>query len=173
MTIFNKCLKGDRAAQNQLHKEYYSYGLSICMRYINDQLEARSILNEGFYKVFKNISSYNQELPFKPWFKTIIVNTALDYLRKNDKFKNHTPIESGSTISISSSAISNLAFEEMLEIVNELPTAYRTVFNLYVIDGYKHDEIAKKLGIEVGTSKSNLSRAKEKLRLMLKVNLVV
>ena len=137
MTIINKCLKGDRAAQNQLYKEYYSYGLSICMRYMNDQLEARSILNEGFYKVFKNIKSYNQEYPFKPWFKTIMVNTALDYLRKNDKFKNHKPIESGSKISINSSAISNMAFEEMLEVINELPTAYRTVFNLYAVS-YTH-----------------------------------
>ena len=143
------------------------------MRYINNQLDARAVLNEGFYKVFKNIKSFNQEFPFKPWFKAIMVNTALDYLRKNDKFKYHTPLESGSNISINASAVSNMTFEEMLEVIKKLPIAYRTVFNMYVIDGYKHNEIAKTLGIEIGTSKSNLSRAKEKLRLLLKENLVV
>ena len=172
MDIINKCLKGDRVAQNELYKEYYSYGLSICRRYVNDDLEARSVLNEGFFKVFKNISSYNANYDFKPWFKTIMVNTALDHLRKNSKLKNHAALDLNSDISIKSSTISNMAFEEMLEVINELPLSYRTVFNLYVIDGYKHNEIAKQLGISVGTSKSNLSRAKEKLRSLLKINLV-
>ncbi len=172
MTIINKCIRGDRSAQNELYKQYYSYGLGICMRYIDDQLEARTILNEGFYKVFKNIKTYNQEYDFKPWFKTIMVHCALDYLRKNNKLSSISSLEQGSNISIESAAISNMAFDEMLLIINELPAAYKAVFNMYVIDGFKHVEIAKKLGISVGTSKSNLSRAKEKLRSMFKINLV-
>jgi len=102
-----------------------------------------------------------------------MVNSTLDYLRKNDKVRKQAPLEKGAYVSIDASAISNISFEEMLETINELPIAYRTVFNLHVIDGYKHEEIAKMLNIEVGTSKSNLSRAKEKLRSMIKLNVVV
>lgn len=162
-------MKGSRAAQNELYKEFYSYGLSICMRYVNDQLEARTILNEGFYKVFKNIKTYNQKFDFKPWFKTIMVNCTLDYLRKNEKIRKQAPLEKDFDISIDAEAISNMTFDEMLKTVSLLPDAYKTVFNLYVIDGYKHEEISKMLNIGVGTSKSNLSRAKEKLRSMIKL----
>lgn len=143
------------------------------MRFIKDRLEARSVLNESFYKVFKNIKKYNQSYDFKPWFKTIMVNSTLDYLRKNDKIIKQAPIEDHSNISIDADAISNLSFDEMIKIIGQLPSAYQRVFNLYVIDGYKHDEIAEKLNIAVSTSKSNLSRAKEKLRAMIKYNVLV
>ena len=143
------------------------------MRYIRDQLEARSVLNTGFYKLFKNITKYNQELSFKPWFKTIIVNTALDYLRSNKRLLTQASLDQEANLSISSEAISNLSFEDMMKVVDQLPTAYRTVFNMYVIDGFKHEEIAQKLGIGIGTSKSNLSRAKEKLRKMIDLNILV
>ncbi len=172
LTVINKCKKGDRAAQNELYKSLYSFGLTICMRYIGDQLEARTVLNDGFYKMFRNIEQFNQDFAFKPWFKTIVVNCSLDYLRKNAKFKNQVSIDQELNCSIDSDAISKMSFEETLEIVDKLPTAYRTVFNLYVIDGYKHEEISKQLGISVGTSKSNLSRAKQKLREMINLNIL-
>lgn len=143
------------------------------MRYVADQLEARSVLNEGFYKVFKNIKTYNQQFDFKPWFKTILINSALDYHRKNEKIRYLNNLEQVNDVSIASEAISNMAFDDMLQVINRLPPAYRTVFNLFVIDGYKHIEIATKLNIDVSTSKSNLSRAKEKLRTMLSINVAI
>lgn len=143
------------------------------MRYVHDQLEARSVLNEGFYKVFKNIKSYKKQHDFKPWFKTIMVNCSLDYIRKNDKIRYLNTIEQDTDVSIESEAISSMAFDEMIKVINKLPPAYRTVFNLFVIDGYKHSEIAARLNIDVSTSKSNLSRAKEKLRSMLTINIAI
>lgn len=172
-TIINKCKKSDRSAQNEMYKHMYAYALGICSRYIQDDLEARMVLNEGFYKVFSNLFKYQNGLPFKPWFKTIMINSALDYLRKNKKFKTNLSIDKVLDVSVDSSAISNLSYEELMVIVNTLPTAYRTVFNMYVVDGYKHREIAERLGIEIGTSKSNLSRAKETLRQMIKTNIMV
>ncbi len=164
---------GDRTAQNELYKEYYSYGLNICIRYVKDNLEARSVLNEGFYKVFKNIKSFNQELDFKPWLKTIMINSSLDYKRKNEKIRYLTSIEQDSNLSINPSAIANMAMDDMLKVISLLPSAYGTVFNLFVIDGYKHSEISTMLNIDISTSKSNLSRAKKKLRDMLKVNVAI
>jgi len=172
-TIINKCKKNDRGAQNELYKHMYSYGLGICGRYIKDELEARTVLNEGFYKIYRNIFKYENGLAFKPWFKTILINTALDYLRKNKKFKTDLSIDKALDVSVDSNAISELSFKELMAIVNTLPTAYRTVFNMYVVDGYKHKEIAEKLSIEVGTSKSNLSRAKAILRQMIKTKILV
>jgi len=171
--IISKCVKGDRKAQNELHKQFYSYGLGICLRYVRDPLEARSILNQSFYKVFKNIEKFDIALDFKPWFKTIVVNSALDYLRSNRKISHHDDLDDNVTVTIDSSAISNLSYEDMLKVINNLPSAYRTVFSLYVIDGFKHHEIAEKLGITVSTSKSNLSRAKSNLRKMMNINLAM
>jgi len=142
------------------------------MRYVKNQLEARTVLNEGFYKIFRNLTKYDQTLAFLPWFKTIMINCALDYLRKNEKFKNQLSLDEISNVSIDAEAISTLSFEELLLIVDRLPTAYRTVFNMYVVDGYKHEEISNRLGISVGTSKSNLSRAKQKLRKMIQLNIL-
>ena len=107
-----------------------------------------------------------------PWFKTIMINCSLDYIRKNEKFKNQLTLDEVSKVSIDSDAITNLTFKEMLLIIDRLPTAYKTVFNMYVVDGYKHEEIANQLGISVGTSKSNLSRAKQKLRKMMESNIL-
>lgn len=168
--IISKCVKQDRSAQNELHKQFYSYGLGICLRYVSDPLEARSILNQSFYKVFKNIEKFDIEVDFKPWFKTIVVNSSLDYLRANRRLTYHDTLDANHNIAIDPTAMSDLSYEDMLSVINDLPTAYRAVFNLYVIDGFKHHEIAEKLGITVSTSKSNLSRAKSNLRKMMNLN---
>jgi RNA polymerase sigma-70 factor (ECF subfamily) len=120
--------------------------------------------------VFKNIQKYDAKLDFKPWFKTIVVNSALDYLRSNKRVSQYDTIDEKVNNTIDPTAISDLSYEDMLNVVNKLPTAYRTVFLLYVIDGYKHHEIAEKLGITESTSKSNLSRAKANLRKMITLN---
>jgi len=173
--IIQGCIQDDRNAQNALFKEYYSYGLSICMRYVSDQLEARSIMNQGFFKIFTSIKSYNSEYDFKPWFKTIMIHTALDYLKKSNRLRAHeAPLEHDDYNHYEDPAVlDSINFNDLLEIVGRLSTSYRAVFNLYVIDGYKHEEIAAKLGITVGASKSNLSRAKLKLRSLIRENLLM
>lgn len=138
--------------------------MSVCYRYVNDQEEAESIMNQGFLKIFKNIEKYDSSYDFKPWFKTIMVNTAINHVRKMKKFKVETDIDQVQSVSTADDVLSKIGFDELLNTIQSLSIAYRTVFNMYVLDGYKHEEIAEKLNISVSTSKSNLSRAKLKLR---------
>lgn len=152
---------------------FYAYGMSITMRYADSRDHAAAILNDAFMKVFDNIRKFDQHRPFKPWLRTIIVNTAINYFNANKKFQNWEGLEeSSTTVSTEEKIISGLTYDEIIEMVQQLTPAYRTVFNLYVIDGFKHKEIADLLGISVGTSKSNLHKAKKNLRAMLEKNLM-
>ena len=162
--ILDGCRRHDRESQNQLYRLYYAYGMSVCIRYVNHESEALSILNDSFLKVFRHIRRYDPERPFKTWFRTILVNTALNHLRKHKKHAMHMSIEEAHETSVREDILSRISYQELVAMVQSLSTAYRTVFNLYVIDGYKHEEIASLLGISVGTSKSNLFKAREKLR---------
>lgn len=163
------CLGNKRQSQELLYKQFYGYAMSICLRYTRTREEALDVLNDGFLKVFTKLEQYNPELPFKAWLRRIMVNTALDHYRQAvqhyyhtdlDQVAEHTPVHSADTYS-------QLAHEELLDLISGLSPAYRMVFNLYVIDGYSHEEIAGQLAISVGTSKSNLARARENLRAML------
>jgi RNA polymerase sigma factor (sigma-70 family) len=162
--IIKGCLNEDRQAQNALYRMYYSYGMNILCRYFSDKSEATIVLNDAFLKVYTNLKSYNSDLDFKPWFKTIIINTAINHIKKMKKFSNEVDVDDYKSLSVSETILSKINFNEIVEMVQSLTVAYRTVFNLYVLDGYKHEEIADQLGITVSTSKSNLARAKEKLR---------
>jgi RNA polymerase sigma factor (sigma-70 family) len=138
--------------------------MSVVCRYVSEKEEAHSILNEGFLKVFQNLKNFNQGQDFKPWFKTILINSSLNYIKKMKRFTVETEIDQAKHLSVSELILSKLHYNEILEMVQSLSTAYRTVFNLHVVDGYSHEEIATQLGITVSTSKSNLARAKERLR---------
>ncbi|MEE9371557.1 MAG: sigma-70 family RNA polymerase sigma factor [Saprospiraceae bacterium] len=162
--LIARCSKRNRQAQNELYKLYFSYGMSICTRYVNDRSAAITILNDAFLRIFNNLNTYNTELDFKPWFKTIVVRSAINYLKKMKKYKLEMNIDNAKTISTNEDFLSKFNYIELLEMIQSLTLAYRTVFNMYVIDGYKHNEIANTLGITVSTSKSNLTRAKQKLR---------
>jgi len=152
---------------------YYAYGMSITLRYADSRDEAVQILNDAFMKVFENIRKYNEHEPFKPWLRQIIVNTAINHFHKNKKIREMEYLdESGDELSVGESIISGINYDEIVELVQRLTPSYRTVFNLYVIEGFKHEEIAEKLGISVGTSKSNLFKAKRNLRTMLENNLM-
>lgn len=142
--------------------------MSISFRYVNNQDEAQAILNNGFLKVFKNIKKFNPEYDFKPWFKTILVNTALNHVKKMKKFKLETDLETATIHPSTDDVLNKINFDDLLKTIQSLSISYRTVFNMYVLDGFKHEEIANKLGISVNTSKSNLSRAKVRLREMIK-----
>ena len=121
-------------------------------------------MNNGYLKIFKNIHKFDEQYDFKPWFKTIMVNTAINYVKKMKKYKAEINLEEAATMATSNDILSKISFKELLETIQSLSVGYRTVFNMYVLDGYKHEEIATQLGISVNTSKSNLSRAKLRLR---------
>lgn len=162
--IIKGCRKEERSSQNALYRMYYPYGMSICIRYSDNEAEAISILNDAFLKVFQNIKKYDMKHPFKPWFRKIVVNTSINYAKKQRKFKNEVTMEELRNISAREDILSRIGYQELMAMVQSLSTAYRTVFNMYVIDGFKHEEIAEKLSISVNTSKSNLARARANLR---------
>ncbi len=167
------CIREDRAYQKRLYHLYYSKMMAVSMRYTSNREEARDILHEGFMKVFKNIHRYKPQHSLESWIRRIMINTAIDHYRKNKKFKNQVDIEyaANELDDKSNHVIHQLSAEEILKLVQQLSPAYRTVFNLYVVEGFNHREIAEKLGISEGTSKSNLAKARGKLRKMLKEQL--
>lgn len=151
---------------------FYAYGMSITLRYADSRDRAAAILNDAFMKVFVNINKYDLDRPFKPWLRKIIVNTAINHYHKNKKTREWEDLEVAENELGQKEAItSGISYEEIIEMVQQLSPAYRTVFNLYVIEGFKHREIAEILGISVGTSKSNLSKAKQNLQSILEKNL--
>ncbi len=167
--IIKDCISGKRQAQFLLYKEFYSYGMSISARYAKDQDEAKSILNEGFLKVFGKLKQYDNTKAFKPWLRQILIHTAVDHIRREKKFSRHEDIDDlNDAIGFDNTIIENLGYDDLLQAVRILPDKYRAVFNLYAIDGFKHHEIAERLGISEGTSKSNYARAKKKLQDLLK-----
>ncbi len=127
------------------------------------------VLNDSFMKVFTKLDQYNPELPFKAWLRQILINTALDQYRQTVRHQYHDDIDQVADQVVVSAAdtYSQIAYEELLAVIGQLTAGYRLVFNLYVIDGYSHEEIADQLNISVSTSRSNLTRARENLRAML------
>ena len=146
--------------------------MKICYRYTNHQHEAEELTSESFVKLFKNIHLFdagrqqNTEALFKAWFKRIVINTCIDYLRKTHSMLNgHSLSPDNENIAdAQESAVDKLSYEEIIEAIKQLTPVYKTVFNLFVIDGLTHEEIATQLGISVGASKSNLSKARHNLR---------
>jgi RNA polymerase sigma-70 factor (ECF subfamily) len=168
-TIIDGCLKGERQYQKQLYELFYGYAMSICLRYSQRHEHAVEIANDGFLKVFTKLDMYNPNRSFKAWLRRIMINTSVDHYRKEVKHvANHQDIEQHTQISNNETVLDQMAFDQVLSQIQLLSPSYRTVFNLYVIDGYKHEEIATMLGISVGTSKSNLSRARIQLQNALK-----
>jgi len=161
------CLKQDRESQYALFKHFHGYALGICKRYARNADEAGDILNDSFLKVFNHLKAYDASRPFKFWLGRIVTNTAIDYYRASYRFSTHDPLDGHETVHIDSDIYSKLAYEDLLSLIRQLTPAYRTVFNLYAIDGYNHQEIAEMLRISVGTSKANLHKARKKLQEML------
>lgn len=171
--IIKGCRKRQRDSQEELYKMFYAYGMSITLRYADSRDQAAAILNDAFMKVFTNIGKYDASRDFKPWLRKIIVNTAINHFHKNKvKWEWEELDTNRHFMGNSESIISGISYKEIIEMVRELSPAYRTVFNLHVIEGYKHKEIAKMLDISVGTSKSNLYKAKQNLRDILEKNLI-
>jgi len=162
--LIDGCIRQERSSQYLLYKEFYSYGMAICRRYALTEYDAADVLNNGFLKVFTNIKKYDPEKPFKSWLGRIITNTAIDQYRMNLKFTDHEDVSTHENIKDHEAIYTQLAYKHLLSLIQGLSPAYRTVFNLYAIDGYSHDEIADMLNISIGTSKSNLFKARQKLQ---------
>ena len=167
------CLRNERAAQRRVYEAYFGYGLSVTSRYCRDRDQAVGALNDAFLTVFRRLERYDATQPFKPWFRTIVVRAALDALRRERKHPATVEIEDHTPAFGRDEILSRIGYKELLAMVHRLTEGYRAVFNLYVIDGFKHEEIAERLGISVGTSKSNLFKARAHLRRMVEESLAV
>lgn len=172
------CVRNSRESQEIIYSSFYGYALSICERYAGNHDDAKDILNEGFLKIFREIYKYkpayeDSMASFTGWLRKIMVYTSIDHYRKNKKHllniqADPTLLQIASTYE---TAIEKMSYEEILSAIQLLSPAYRTVFNLFVIEGLSHIEISKKLGIAEGTSKSNLSKARMHLQnILLKTN---
>ncbi|MBN3518732.1 sigma-70 family RNA polymerase sigma factor [Algoriphagus lutimaris] len=166
--IWQGLVDNNRKYQEILYRRYYSYGMSICLRYTQTREEAKEILHDGFMILFKTPRKLDPSLPFKPWFRRVLINRCINHFKKHQRKMDETGFDQiPESETNEPSPLESMQYEELLQLILRLPTAYRAVFNLYILDGYTHDEIAKLLDISVGTSKSNLSRARQKLREML------
>lgn len=167
------CKEGNRRSQEMVYELYFGKMMGICYRYAKNKEEAKDLLQEGFLKVFKNIHKYNKQGSFEGWIKRIIVNNAIDHLRKGkNTFYLEDSYETLSDVSevddsSDEKTFFNLKAEDVIDAMQKLSPAYRTVFNLYVMENYTHKEIADFLNISVGTSKSNLAKAKGNLKSIL------
>ncbi len=172
--IIEGCLRNDRRSQEAIFKLFYGKMMVVCMRYTNDKDTAQEVLQEGFMKVFEKLGAFDYKGSFEGWVRRIVANTAIDSIRRSKKnpiltdndndFKigGENPMEEQETV-----ALGEIKAEMAMEAIQKLSPAYRTVFNLYVLEEYSHKEIAEMLGISEGTSKSNLAKAKMNLQKIL------
>ncbi len=163
--IILACLQNNREAQKMLYKMFASKMFAICCRFAQKNNQAEDILQEGFVKVFKNLDKFRFHGSFEGWVKRIIVNSAIDYIKKyglhfqeiNEDITEQCDI-------VEDEAISNLSVEDLMNMIKNLPDSKRVIFNLYAYEGYSHKEIAEKLNITVSTSKSQYCKAKKILQ---------
>ena len=154
----------ERWAQQQLYEQYYGKMMGVCLRYAGSRDEALDLLHEGFIKVFQNISRYRPGTSLPARIRTIVVNTCIDYYRKTIRRRTEDITDANQVSNDDPDALSHLTEQEILSAVQELSPAYRAVFNLYVVEGYSHKEIADALHITESTSRSNLVKARSKLQ---------
>jgi RNA polymerase sigma-70 factor (ECF subfamily) len=180
--LIDGCLKGDRRSQQAIHKMFYGKMKAVCMRYTRDSDQAMDVLQEGFLKVFNNLDKYTGVGAFEGWMRRIMVNLSIDRYRrlKHDLVllgeQNDIENWSGGTDDESDDSDENeeiydITPEQIIDAMQQLTPAYRTVFNLYVYEDYTHQDIAEALGISVGTSKSNYAKAKKNMKKLLTKNL--
>ena len=164
-----KAKEGDRRAQKAIYDALSGKMYAVCLRYMQDRTSAEDVLQEGFVTLFAKLDTYSGEGSFEGWARKIFVNAALMSLRKNDVLKESTDVETAWNVSSDApSAIQQISYKELEKAISELPPGVRTVFNMYVVEGYSHAEIAEQLGISVPTSRSQLLRARALLQAKLK-----
>ena len=162
--IVKGCIKGNAAAQEQLYKTYASKMFGVCMYMTKDRMDAEEVMQEGFIKVYTNIKQYKNKGSFEGWMRRIFVNTALERYRKKSHMYAVNGAEDIAEDVGYNHIIDQISAQDLMVFIHELTPQYRMVFSLYAIEGYSHAEIGKMLNVSVGTSKSNLSRARKILQ---------
>ncbi len=165
--IIEGCRKNDRRSQKALYDLFYGYALSVALPYSSRFEEAREIVNDAFLKTFVGIDKYDSTLPFKAWFRTIVVRSAINYYYKYIERLPSVELDEAMNIGFEEDFLDNMLSDEVLALMQKLAPSYRLALNLYVLEGYTHAEIADLLGISIGTSKSNLFKAKRDLKILL------
>lgn len=162
--LVRDCAKGKARAQEQLYHQHYRTMYGVCMRYCKDRDVAEDVLQDGFIKVFKNIHHYRGTGSLEGWIRRIMVNTALEHHRKVARFLPLVDLDEAIDQDAGHDVVSDMGQQEILQLIQELPDGYRTIFNLYAIEGFTHREIGHRLGISEGTSKSQFARARRLLQ---------
>ena len=162
--LIEGCLNGNRSAQEELYNLYSRKMLGLCMRYVGNRETARDLIQDGFIKVFSSLKLYSGTGPFEAWIRKIFINVAIEHLRKKDFLYDTVDLDSMIRITEDNTTVSNISAEMIMELVQLLPDGFRTIFNLYAIEGYSHKEIGDKLHISETTSRSQYARAKQWLK---------
>lgn len=162
--LIRNCIQQDRKAQELLYHKFSKKMYGVCLGYAKDRDEAKDILQEGFIKVFTNLKKYTTDGSFEGWIRRIIVNTAIDHYRKSTNEHTSVNIENIPDIETDCSVLEAMGAKELIVLIHKLPEGARIIFNLYVVEGYTHKEIAEIMNISEGTSKSQLSRGKQLLQ---------
>jgi len=165
--LLDGCRQGKRSSQHRLYARFYNYAMTIARRYTGTLETAEEVVNDAFFKVFTKLDLYSDSLPFRFWLRRIIINTAIDRFRVGMNTPTPVELQAWHDPELDTGIVENLTHEQIIAMLDHLPPAYRTVFNLFVVDGFSHEEIAETLKVSVGTSKSNLSRARQHLKSML------
>ena len=165
--LIEKCKQFDRKAQKELYDKYSKLMLGVCRRYIERHEEAEDVMIEGFFKIFSQLHQYQGIGNFEGWMRKIMVNESLMHLRKEHALKYSNELTANHLHTDNYDIIAEINSNEILSLLSKLSVGYRTVFNLYVVEGYKHQEIAEILGISENTSKTQLMMAKEKMKKLI------
>lgn len=165
--LIRQCKHGNLKYQELLYKQFYGYAMGVGLRYLSNRDDTLETVNDAFIKVFNTIKSFDDKLPFKPWLRKVIVNTAIDRRRKNLRNTAEADLGEAAFIPTPPTAVTQLNANDILMLMGLLPEVNRVVFNLYEVDGYKHEEIGAMLGIAESSSRVYLSRAKEQLRKLI------
>ena len=169
-----RCVLNDRKSQKKIYESFYGLAMSVCNRYTNNQDDAVEIINDGFLKIFKEIHRYKPAYTdvvasFRAWLRKIMVYTAIDHFRKNRKHRFTADVEKeANQITVGGEdVLEKISYQEIIQSIQQLSPGYKTIFNLFVIEGYTHEEIANQLGISIGASKSGLARGRKQLQKIL------
>lgn len=163
--LIKSSLRGEKKAFNLLYHKYSKYHLLTCLRYVKQRFDAEDLLQESYIKIYKDLKQFNpQKGNFKSWSNRVVVNTCLQHLRKKRFVLEIENVTISEKLEISAQALTTLNLQDMTKVISDLPRGYRTVFNMYVIDGFSHKEIAEQLNVSVSTSKTQLMKAKKLLQ---------
>jgi RNA polymerase sigma-70 factor (ECF subfamily) len=162
--IISECIAGNQKALAELYHQFAPKMFGVCLRYARDEAEAEDNLQDGFVKVFANLNAFRNDGSLEGWIRRIMINVSLEKIRKQHLLFPVEDVSKYDSVNFSDDVIAKISADDLMKIIQELPPRYRLVFNLYVIEGMSHQEIAQEMSITIGTSKSNLARAREILK---------